>query len=92
MRERERILERIEKLNEAVAKARAYLANGDYSDWHGFRPLFSNSKERPPHPDWVANVFLPHTLATLEQCTRVLETLERKEKELRTSRQRKRSR
>jgi hypothetical protein len=91
MKERQRLLERIEKLNEALEKARAYLANGDDGEWHGFRPLFGGSNGRLPHPDWVANVFLPRRLAALDRRNTALETLDRKAKERRTSRQRKRS-
>jgi hypothetical protein len=91
MKERQRILERMEKLNEAVEKARAFLANGDHSDWHDFRPLFGDSKDRLPHPDWVANVFLPRRRAALDRCNKALETLDRKAKERQTSRQRNRS-
>jgi hypothetical protein len=57
------ILERIERLEEEIAKGREYLANGRHVDWHGFRPLFKDKikdgKALPPHKDWVKNVFLP---------------------------------
>jgi hypothetical protein len=91
MKERQRILERVEKLNEAVEKARAYLANGDHGDWHDFQPSFGGSKGRMPHPDWVANVFLPRRLAALDRYNKALQTLDRKAKERQSSRQRKRS-
>ena len=91
MNKRQRIIERTQKLNEAVEKARAYLANGDCGDWHGFRPLFGGARGRLPHPDWVANVFLPRKLVAVERCEQILETLEYQEKERRTSRTRKKS-
>ena len=91
MNKRAEMIERMKRLNEAVEKARAYLANKDHSDWHGFRPLFGDSRDRPPHPDWVANVFLPRRLAAIDRCEKVLDVLERQEKERRISRKRNRS-
>jgi hypothetical protein len=59
MSDRKKIIERIDRLNEAIDKARDYLVTGDHSNWRGFRPLFGDSRNRLPHPDWIANVFLP---------------------------------
>jgi hypothetical protein len=85
----EKIIERMNRLNDAVNRARAYLSNGDHADWHGFRPLFGGANDRLPHPDWVANVFLPRTLAALNRCEKTLESLEAREKQRRIIRSRK---
>ena len=57
------ILERIEHLEDAIAKGREFLESGKHADWHGFRPWFvhkvRDGKVLPPHKDWIKNVFLP---------------------------------
>lgn len=37
---RKAILDRIESLEDAIARAREYLECGKHADWRGFRPLF----------------------------------------------------
>jgi hypothetical protein len=75
------VLDRIEHLEDAIAKGRGYLNTGANAGWHGFRPLFEVKVKRgahsPPHPDWVRNVFLPRRERALEQAKRALERLNR---------------
>lgn len=58
------IAKRVKSLEEDLIKAREYLENGAFSNWHKFKPLFFNKikdgKVEPPHPDWVKNVFIPN--------------------------------
>ena len=35
------VLDRIKRLEEAIAKGREYLQSGQHADWHGFRALFA---------------------------------------------------
>jgi hypothetical protein len=71
------IVDRIKKLEEAIAKGREYLESGAHADWHGFRPLFvdkiRDGKALPPHKDWVKNVFLPRREKALREAERLLE-------------------
>ena len=73
------ILDRIEKLEEAITKGREYLESGAHADWHGFRALFAakmrDGKPLPPHKDWVKNVFLPGREKALREAERLLERL-----------------
>ena len=73
------VLDRIERLEEAIAKANEYLKSGQHAHWHGFRPFFTpkvqDGKERPPHRDWVKNVFLPRMEQALNLSERSLEKL-----------------
>lgn len=39
------VLDRIRHLEEAIAKAREYVASGAHADWHGFRPLFTGKQK-----------------------------------------------
>jgi hypothetical protein len=80
------ILERIRGLDLAALRAQEYLATGSHADWSGFRPLFvaktKDGAELPPHPDWVANVFLPHVRRRLLRAEKALKVLEMKESEM----------
>ena len=73
------VADRIESLEQAIRRAREYLESGKHADWHGFRPLFDrklkDGKERPPHKDWVKNVFLPRMEKALSRAERILERL-----------------
>ena|SRR5947209_5692404 len=73
------IVERIKRLEEAIAKGRAYLESGEHAGWAGFRPLFyskkKDGKELPPHRDWVKNVFLRHKQKALSRAEKLLENL-----------------
>jgi hypothetical protein len=73
------ILDRITRIEDAIAKGREYLENGDHAHWHGFRPLFvpkvQGGKALPPHKDWVRNVFLPRRERALKNAYRILERL-----------------
>lgn len=73
------ILDRIAHLEDAIAKGREYLENGDHAGWHGFRPLFDRKvrggRALPPHRDWVRNVFLPRHESALQRAYRKLEDL-----------------
>jgi hypothetical protein len=59
------LLDRIQSIEDAIAKGREYLESGAHADWIGFRPLFTakkrDGKALPPHRDWIKNVFLPRT-------------------------------
>jgi hypothetical protein len=76
---RNAILDRIKRLEDAIAKGREYLENGSHAHWHGFRPLFAgkvkNGKPEPPHKDWVKNVFLPRREKALRKAENTLEKL-----------------
>ena len=76
---RKAILDRIKSLEEAIAKAREYLESGEHAHWSGFRPLFVRKykygKEKPPHRDWVKNVFLPSAEKSLNRSEKILERL-----------------
>lgn len=73
---RKAVLERIESLEKAIAKAREYLASGEHANWSGFRPMFvtkfRDGLELPPHKDWVRHVFLPRTEKALRHAETVL--------------------
>ncbi|QEH38714.1 hypothetical protein OJF2_73200 [Aquisphaera giovannonii] len=74
----EAILDRIKRLEEAIAKGREYLETGAHADWHGFRPLFvrkmKDGKMTPPHRDWVKNVLLLRRERALRETERLLES------------------
>jgi hypothetical protein len=76
---RKAILDRIKRLEDAIAKGHEYLESGKHADWPGFRPLFArkvkDGKVLPPHKDWVKNVFLPRRERALRQAERALEEL-----------------
>ncbi len=76
------IRDRIATAEEALARAREYLATGAHQHWHGFRALFApkqrNGVELPPHPDWVRNVFIPRAEKLLVEAESALEQLSRK--------------
>ena len=77
---RKAVLERIESIEQAIGRARAYLDTGKHAHWSGFRPLFDakfkNDKEVSPHKDWVKNVFLPRKQKALRHAGKVLEGLD----------------
>ena len=74
------IVDRIKRIEKAIAKAREYLETGSHADWHGFRPLFSgkvkDGKRLPPHKDWVRNVFLPSKEKALINAEKTLDNLD----------------
>ena len=74
---RKAVLERIDSLEQAIARAREYLESGKHAHWSGFRPLFvhkfKDGKELPPHRDWVKNVFLPHKEKALRRAEKLVE-------------------
>ncbi len=61
-KKRKAVLDRIQRLEEAITKAHEYLESGKHADSRDFRPLFNvkvrDGKILPPHKDWVKNVFL----------------------------------
>jgi hypothetical protein len=73
---RKAILDRIASLEEAIHRAKEFLATGKHADWHKFRPLFDHKlkegKEAPPHKDWVKNVFLRRAERALAQTEKLL--------------------
>ena len=77
---RKAVLDRIDSLEQTIAKAREYLESGKHADWSGFRPLFvrkfKDGKEPPPHKDWVKNVFLPRMEKALRRAEKVVERLD----------------
>jgi hypothetical protein len=88
MESREEILQRIQRINEALRRAAEYLATGEHSDWYAFRPLFGDAKKRPPHRDWIRNVFIPRREKGLERCEKMLAAIDAKEKQRQISRRR----
>lgn len=74
------VLDRIESINQAIARAREYLESGKHAHWSGFRPMFiskvKDGKELPPHKDWVKNVFLPRMEKALRRAEEVVEGLD----------------
>ena len=74
------VLDRIEHLEEAIAKGREYLETGVHAKWHGFRPYFTaklrNGVASPPHPDWVRNVFIPRCERALKRAEKALQRLQ----------------
>lgn len=76
---RKAVLERIDSLEQAIARAREYLESGKHAHWSGFRPLFvpkfRDGKEVPPHKDWVKNVFLPRKQRALRYAEKIVERL-----------------
>ena len=76
------VLERIRSHENALVKAREYLATGAHSNWHGFRPWFvpkiKDGREMPPHKDWVKNVLIPSFEKAIRKSERILERLEQK--------------
>lgn len=73
---RKAILDRIESLEQAIAKAGEYLESGKHADWSGFRPLFVGKGGLPPHKDWVKNVFLPRKEKELRRAEKLVERFE----------------
>lgn len=69
------VLERIERIEDAIAKAQEYLETGAHAHWHGFRPIFGDEKDRPPHRDWVENVFLTRKQRALARAEKLLDRL-----------------
>lgn len=73
------VLDRINRLEEAITKGREYLETGKHAHWSGFRPLFTakvrDGKRLPPHRDWVNNVFLPRLEKALRQAQKTLERM-----------------
>ncbi len=74
------ILDRIQHLEEAIAKGQEYLESGKHADWSGFRPLFAakvrDGKTLPPHRDWVKNVFLPRRERALRKAQKALDRID----------------
>jgi hypothetical protein len=77
---RKAVLDRIDSLEQAIAKAKEYLDSGKHANWSGFRPIFvqkiKDGKELPPHKDWVKNVFLPHMGKALRRAEKIVERLD----------------
>jgi hypothetical protein len=77
---RKAVVDRIESLEQAIGKAREYLESGKHAHWSGFQPLFvrklKDSKELPPHKDWVKSVFLPRKQKALSRAVSILERLD----------------
>jgi hypothetical protein len=88
MAKRRAILDRMKRLTEALEKAHEYLASGAHGHWTGFRPLFGGSRNRLPHRDWIANVFIPGRLRALRRCEIALETVRGRAKERRINERR----
>lgn len=76
------VLERINSIEEALTKAREYLATGAHADWHGFRPLLTpkikDGRKVPPHEDWVKNVFVPNHQKAMREAEKKLDRLNQK--------------
>ncbi len=76
---RKAVLERIQHLEDAIAKGHEYLETGKHAHWHGFRPLFvdkvRNGEILPPHKDWIKSTFLPWKEKALKIYEKKLERL-----------------
>jgi hypothetical protein len=76
---RKAILERIERFEQDIVRAKEYLESGKHAHWSGFRSLFvskvKDGKELPPHKDWVKNVFIPRMEKALNRAEKLLERL-----------------
>jgi len=86
------VLDRIQIIEDAIAKEREYLETGAHADWSAFRPLFADKvrdgKPLPPHKDWVKNFFIPSHERALRRAEKLLESLERSAAEKISSRRR----
>jgi hypothetical protein len=73
------VLDRIKRIEEAIAKRHEYLESGKHAQWRGFRAWFAvkikDGKELPPHRDWVKHVSLPRQECALRRAEKVLERL-----------------
>jgi hypothetical protein len=71
------ILARIKSLEDSIAKGREYLETGEHANWHGFGPIFGDNLRtghvRPPHKDWIKNVFIPKREKALKKAEDKLE-------------------
>jgi hypothetical protein len=74
---RKAVLDRIQRIEEAITKAHEYLESGKHADWRGFRPLFDvkvrDGKILPPHKDWVKNVVLRNLERRLRRAEKLLD-------------------
>jgi len=74
------ILNRLQVIEEEIAKANEYLETDAHSHWHKFRPFFvdkiENDKVSPPHKDWVKNVFIPRRIRELKRAEELLDRFE----------------
>lgn len=74
------IIERIQRHEEALVKAREYLETGAHSDWHGFRGFVTqkvkDGRVAPPHKDWIKNVFIPNCEKAIHWAERKLDQFE----------------
>jgi hypothetical protein len=74
------VLERIERLQDEIAKGREFLETGAHAHWHGFRAMFAvkakDGTPLPPHPDWVRKEFLPRRERALQEAEKLLEKVE----------------
>ncbi len=75
------ILDRIERIEDDISKAKEYLENGSSAHWHKFKPLFDekikDGEVLPPHKDWVKNVFLPGREKALRASEKLIEQIEK---------------
>lgn len=80
---RKAILDRIESIEQAIARAREYLECGKHAQWSGFKPMFvhklKDGRELPPHKDWIKNVFLPGKEKALRRAEKTVERIEKGE-------------
>ena len=76
---RKAVLDRIRRLEEAIAKGGEYLESGKHASWWRLQPMFTpkmrDGKRLPPHRDWVKNFFLPRMEKALRRAEKVLERL-----------------
>lgn len=77
------IQNRIDDLEDEVAKACEYLQTGTNTHWHGFRPFFKekvrDGKMLPPYKDWVKNVFIPSRERALRKAEKLIDRIESNE-------------
>jgi seryl-tRNA synthetase len=74
------VLDRIERIEESITKAREYLESGDHAHWAAFQPLLApklkDGVKLPPHKDWVKNVFIPRLERALARAEKSLDRLD----------------
>ncbi len=79
-RKRQDILDRIKNFEDDIAKADEFLESGANAHWHKFRAIFfrktDDRKVKPPHRDWVKNVFIPSREKAIRKAEKLLDKME----------------
>jgi hypothetical protein len=74
------VLDRIKRIEEAIARGHEYLESGNHANWSQFQPLFAakfrDGVKLPPHKDWVKNVFIPGMEKELVRAEKILDRMD----------------